>query len=67
MTFPFPEHFTLREADAIERMRATMTDRELMEGLARQGGASHRPVKRSINEIGAYIERNPRPDARSVA
>jgi hypothetical protein len=57
--FPFANHFTLREADAIERLRDEKGDRELLEWWNRPGGRG-RPVRKSTNEIGAYLERNPR-------
>lgn len=54
--FPFFSHFNMREASAIEKLRETIADHEILD-LADEEALG---IGRDVKEIVAYLERNQR-------
>lgn len=57
--FPFTSHLTLRQADALEVLRANMSDDEVANLF--------KPLSAARERVLAYMKRNPRPIKETAA
>jgi len=56
--FPFPDQFTIKESDVIERMREKLSDDEIL--IRWDVSAGKVLIKKTREEVGNYMLRNPR-------
>ena len=58
MKFPFPDQFTIKESDVIERMREKLSDDEIL--IRWDVSAGKVLIKKTREEVVNYMQRNPR-------
>ena len=58
MIFPFPDQFTLKESDVIERMRDKISDLDIV--LRWRDSVGKKLIKKPLEEVVKYLLRNPR-------